>query len=177
MAMSNQSINSSVIKICTINICGMSSKSQFVLDKYVYDSDLDAIAVQETATDDIEALSLSNMTMITDSNQATNKGAALYVKDKHCLTKLEEISKNYNNLDSCWGLVVINGTRYILGNVYMKLESISGISHVISMLDRAQQLSSRLKAKGVILIGDMNARHQSWGDSTSNQYGKSYSKT
>ena len=172
MAMSNQSINSSVIKICTINICGMSSKSQFVLDKYVYDSDLDAIAVQETGTDDIEALSLSNMTMITDSNHATNRGAALYVKDKHSLTKLEEISKNYNNLDSCWGLVVINGTRYILGNVYMKLESISGISHVISMLDRAQQLSSRLKAKGVILIGDMNARHQSWGDSTSNQYGK-----
>ena len=172
MAMSKESNNSSAIKICTINICGLSSRSRFVLDKYVYDNDFDAVAVQETGSDDIESILLSNMTTVTDSNHATNRGAALYVKDQHSITKLEEISQNFNSLDSCWGLTVINGTRYILGNVYVNLEAISGISHILSMLDRAQRLSSKLKAKGVILIGDMNARHQSWGDSTSNEYGK-----
>ena len=172
MAISKKTNNSSVTKICTINICGLSSRSRFVLDKYVHDNDFDAVAVQETGTDDIESISLSNMTTLTDSNCAINRGAALYVKDQHSIAKLEEISQNFNSLDSCWGLTVINGTKYILGNVYVKLESIMGISHVISMLDRAQQLSSKIKAKGVILIGDMNARHQSWGDSTSNDYGK-----
>ena len=172
MAMSKENNNSSAIKICTINICGLSSRSRFVLDKYVYDSDFDVVAVQETGSDDIESILLSNMTTVTDSNHATNRGAALYVKDQHSITKLEEISQNFNSLDSCWGLTVINGTRYILGNVYVNLEAISGVSHILSMLDRAQRLSSKLKAKGVILIGDMNARHQSWGDSTSNEYGK-----
>ena len=40
------------------------------------------------------------------------------------------------------------------------------------MLHKAQELNTKLKSKGVILIGDLNARHPMWGDSSSNEYGK-----
>ena len=172
MAMSNHKNKRNEIKICTINICGLSEKSRFVLDKYVDDNKFNAVAVQETGNHNIDSISLSNMQVITDPNNASNKGSALYIKETHTITNLPELSTKYKNVDSCWGLVVINGTRYIMGNVYVKLNAITGISDVISMLNKAHQLNSKLKSKGVILIGDMNARHPSWGDSTMNAYGK-----
>jgi hypothetical protein len=67
---------------------------------------------------------------------------------------------------------VINNARYIVGNVYVKLGDVKGISNIIEMLHKAQEMNTKLKSKGVILIGDLNARHPMWGDSSSNEYGK-----
>ena len=172
MAPQTRKNSSNEIKLCTINICGVSTRSRFVLDKYVNDSKYDAVAIQETGSDDIETITLSNMSVITDLNKAKNKGAALYVNDQHSITKLEQISQKFTNIDACWGLAVLNGTRFVIGSVYVRLNAITGVTDILSMLDKAQQLSTKLKSKGVILLGDMNARHQSWGDSTSNDYGK-----
>ena len=171
MASSTRKRDRSEIKICSINICGMSNRSKFMLDKYANDEKFDAVAVQETGNDKTDDISLSNMDTITDSNLAVNRGAALFVKDNHSITKLEEISKDFCSIDSCWGLFITKGARYIIGTVYVKLAALKGISDVISMLSRAQELATKLKAKGVILLGDMNARHPSWGDSISNEYG------
>lgn len=67
---------------------------------------------------------------------------------------------------------MINNARYIVGNVYVKLGDVKGISNIIEMLHKAQEMNTKLKSKGVILIGDLNARHPMWGDSSSNEYGK-----
>ena len=39
------------------------------------------------------------------------------------------------------------------------------------MLEEAEKVSKKMKATGVILAGDYNARHPAWGDTTHNQYG------
>ena len=160
------------IKICSINICGVSERSRIPLDKYVYDEQYDLVALQETGSVNMNKISLTNMSTITDSNEARNKGVALYAQNKHSITKLEQISKNFKNIDSCWSLTVMNNERFIVGNVYIKLGDVNGISNIIDMLHKAQDMNSKLKSKGVILIGDLNARHPMWGDSTSNEYGK-----
>ena len=80
MAMSNHKNKRNEIKICTINICGLSEKSRFVLDKYVDDNKFNAVAVQETGNHNIDSISLSNMQVITDPNNASNKGSALYIR-------------------------------------------------------------------------------------------------
>ena len=150
----------------------MSDRSKISLDQFVDKENYDFVAIQETGTIDQTKLSLSNMTAITDSNKAQNKGAALLARNKHSITKLDKISENYNNIDSVWGLAVSNNSRYIVGSVYAKLGEVECISDIISMLEKAQQMKAQLKAKGVILMGDLNARHQLWGDSTSNSYGR-----
>ena len=172
MAPKNNKMNRQKIKICSINIDGLGEKSRFSLDKYQYDEDFDVIAVQETRKDNADAIPLCNMSTIIDSNLAINSGAALYVHTRHNITKIEEISRNCKNIDSCWGLVVLNGARFILGSVYVKRGVKTGISDVISMLDIAHHLCSKLKAKGVILLGDFNARNQIWGDHTSDENGR-----
>ena len=167
-----QSKQSTIIKACSINIGGYSTRSQFVLNKYVDEENMDFLAMQETLSADITKLELHNMNVFCDTNNAKNRGAALYINNKHSLTKLESISKLSKQIDSCWGLAVIHNKRIIIGSIYVKHNYKTAIDDVMKMLQAAQDKQKQLKASGIILTGDLNARHQSWGDRENNYYGK-----
>lgn len=160
------------LNVATINICGLSQRSKMVLNQYAYTENLDALAVQETDTNLKENLELDNMYGIFDTNNAANKGAALYINNKHSITKLECISKKSKNLDSCWGLLYAYKRRYIIGSIYVKLNHKPAIGEVMKMLRVAETKKVELKASGIILLGDFNARHIFWGDKQINYYGK-----
>ena len=74
------------ISLCTINICGLSARSKFMIENYAHSQKLDIISIQETCTNNIEKLKLDNMVMISDTNQARNRGVALYVKSGYTCT-------------------------------------------------------------------------------------------
>ena len=167
----NRRVSKNNIKLGTLNICGLSTRSKFALNKFIDDEQLDILALQETETADLVKLELNNMSVICDTNKAGNKGSALYISNKYSITKLDSISKLSRNIDSCWGLVVINNRRYIIGSVYAKLKYKPAIKEILSMLKAAHDKQAELKATGVILKGDFNARHLSWGDSLNNEYG------
>ena len=49
--MAHDALNSgNFLTICSINICGLSDRSQFMLNKYIEDNNIDILAVQETET-------------------------------------------------------------------------------------------------------------------------------
>ena len=158
-------------KFCCINISGMSEKSRLLLDKYNDEEGFHLIFTQETLKVCKEKLNLTNMRVVTDTNQAKNRGAALYVRNNISLTELPELSKLSRNIDSAWVLVVFNNTRYIIGSVYVKRNCNSAIADVVKMLNEAEQLTKTHKASGVILAGDFNARHSLWGNAVHNSYG------
>ena len=160
------------MKICSINIGGFSEKSRFLIDKYTNDEDFDIVTVQETCTTDKDKLKVHNMTSYCDSNQAKNRGATIFVKNEIPCSKIPEISNITNNLDSVWILVVVGGKRYIVGNVYINHHYDNAIVDVIKMLDQANSSCRKMKALGVILCGDFNARHTFWNDSTCNKNGR-----
>ena len=160
-----------LIKLCSINISGFSKRSKLTLDKYVESEGFDIVTVQETGTCDRTKLKLSNMNCITDRNNARNRGSVLYLKDKYSLAALDQISAISKDIDSSWGLVIINNSRYIVGTVYCKLNYDPAVDEIIAMLNKAKSISKQLKVKGTILMGDMNARHELWGDNTNNKYG------
>lgn len=176
--MGDQTPNSSnppnlTLKLCTINICGLSNRSRFVMNRYIDEEKIDILAIQETGSSDTLKLELDNMSCICDTNNAGNKGAALYVNNKYSIAKIDSLSKLSKNIDSCWGLVVIQNKRYLIGNVYVKLDYKPAINEVLRMLNAARQRQTELKASGIILKGDFNARHCAWGDTNNNEYGKS----
>ena len=166
-----------IIKSCTINIGGWSERSKFMLNKYTNTEDFDFLCVQETLTDDLSSLELQNMSVISDTNKAANRGVALYVSDRHSITKLNTISEISKNIDSCWGLVVIAKKRYIIGNVYAKRNYKSAMNDIFNMLEAAQQMQTKHKAMGIILSGDFNARHFTWGDKTIDYNGRQLADT
>ena len=80
------------IKLCTVNICGMSERSKFALNKYIEDEQIDLLAVQEIDTTDQVKLELINRSVICDTNKAANKGAALYIRPLFFATLFEMFS-------------------------------------------------------------------------------------
>ena len=74
---SGNTVLSSIVNMCSINICGMSDHSRFVLDKFCYDKSIDILAVQESTTVDVSNLDLKFMTHTSDANNSMNKGAML----------------------------------------------------------------------------------------------------
>ena len=168
----NKSKDTVNIKACSINISGQSENSRILLDKYRYDEDFDLVFVQETLSSDNEKLNLTGMTTFSDNNNAKNRGVATYVKNEHSSSEIREISTITDKIDAVWVLTVIGGKRYIVGNVYAKNNYKNAISEILAMLDKAESLCKKLKALGVILCGDFNARHTFWKDSVDGQYGK-----
>ena len=160
------------VKICSINVCGLSARSRLMLDKYNNLDNFDILNVQETGSVVEEKLKLTNMNVITDSNSSINRGTATYVKTDTPFTKISEISNLTKEIDSTWCLAVIDNKRFIIGNVYVKLNYQHAIADVIQMLKAAQAKAKQLKAYSIILTGDFNARHFLWGDEVSNEYGK-----
>ena len=152
-----------VLKIGSINIWGLSSRSNFCLNKYVEDEGLDILTLQELNGPIGEFnpanLVIENMSHITDTNHAANKGTAIYVSNKFSLTKLDTISKLSKNIDTSWGLVVAEGKKIIIASVYVKLNYEPGIAEVLNMLKEAERMQNKLKAHGIVLTGDFNARH------------------
>ena len=166
----NDSSGSSTLRLGTINICGLSNRSKFTLNKFNDEKGIDLLSVLETGSTDIKKIELDNMDVITDANNAANKGAALYVNNNFSVTKISSIASNF--LDSCWGLVYAYNKRIIVGSIYVKLNTKNAIAEVMKMLKAAQQKQTQLKATGIVLTGDFNARHVSWGDTVCNGYGQ-----
>ena len=161
-----------LLKVCSINICGLSDKSRFLLDNYAHENSHAVLMVQETLSTDLNNISLTNMKVITDDNNAANRGAALYVNKKFTITKLKEINQISKNIDSSWGLGVINNKRYILGSIYVKLGYNNAITDVLAMLNKAYSLMKHHKAVAIILSGDFNAKHTTWGNQANDSYGR-----
>ena len=161
------------LNICSINICGMSDRSRFALDRYCHDMSLDILALQESGTVDKSNLDLTFMSHISDTNDGANKGAMLYVNNnKLSVTNIPEISKKSKEIDSAWGLVCGKGFRYIVGSVYLKLSYNNAVKDLLLLLKESKVMCHKFGAKGVLLLGDFNARHQLWGDESNNKYGK-----
>lgn len=158
------------IKICTLNIGGFSPGSLLCLDKYCDEEKFDLLKIQETGKR--EDVNLCNMTHIRDDNKAKNRGTMVYTKNEHSLTKLKSLNSLSKQIDTTWGMAIMHNKRYIVGSVYLKHGYIHGIKELNIMLKEAYELQTKLKASGVIVSGDFNARHTAWGDRLSDTYGK-----
>lgn len=172
--MNNQTSNAMAMdyaRLCTINICGLSQRSNMMLSKFVQDSRITIIGIQETGSNK-QWKHLNNMKTFEDTNNQYNKGCAIMVRNGVMFTQLPDISKLSQHIDSVWGLVVLNGAKFIVGNVYLKLDHIAGVTDFLKMLNMAHDAYIQHRCRGVIVMGDFNARHSIWNDTTINKYGK-----
>ena len=149
------------IRLCSINICGLSQRSQHVLDYYTDREQLDLVAVQESGKNN---LYLTNMITVTDLNKGANRGCALFVRNCYSVTSLDSISEMSRNIDTVWALCVFNNRRIIVGTAYLKLGYVNGVKELISMIDKAKTMSSTLRAYGIIVLGDIRTADIHYGE-------------
>ena len=168
----NSSKNNEDVIIGSININGISNRNHLLLDNYVNKQKIKILAVQESLSYDTEKIKLTNMKSITDSNKSKNRGAVLYIHKTIQSTNLDDISKISKNIDSAWAMVVIASKRYIVGSIYVNDRYAHAMEDALRMLNAAEQMKIKLKAAGIILMGDFNARHTLWGDKLIDAHGK-----
>ena len=108
------------IKICSINVNGISKRNHLLLDKYTEENSIKILAVQENLSCEKEKIKLTNTKTITDTNRSKNRGAVLYyVHNSIPSTNLVEISRLSKQIDSAWSLVVLENKRFIIRSIYM----------------------------------------------------------
>ena len=123
------------LKICTVNIGGFSPNSIMCLDKYNDENKFDIIKVQETGIrHDVD---LCNMKYIKDDNKARGRVTMIYVKNDHSITKLKSLNQLSEQIDTTWGLAIIQGKRYIVASVYLKHKYIQGLKDLNNILKQA----------------------------------------
>ena len=83
----NDSDTSILGKLCTINICGLSQRSNMMLDKFSNDNNILLMGVQETGSGK-QWKTLTNMKTFEDTNNQVNKGCAMMVKKDAMFTEL-----------------------------------------------------------------------------------------
>lgn len=150
----------------------MSDRSQFALNKFIYDKGVDILAIQESYTVNKDNRDLQFMNIISDANSSQNRGAMLCVNQRKLqVIPLPQLSRLSSNIDTAWGLVCGKSFRYIIGSVYLKLNYKNAVNDLMKMLNEAKCIASKMKAKGVITLGDFNARNRLW-DVQENTYGK-----
>ena len=161
---------------CSINICGLSERSKFMLNHFIDAKKIVSLVVQETGTDDMKKLELLNIQCYKDTNSSLNRGAALYISQTLKAFPVPEIGMHSNQIDSAWALVELGSIKVIIGSLYVKLNYIHAIQEAYNLIFKANELCSKLHADGVIALGDFNARHHLWGDHQINSYGQQLTK-
>ena len=105
--------------VCTINICELSERSKFMLNQCIDIKKFSLIAVQETNTNDTKKLKLNNMICCSDSNNATNRGAASHVYVNMKFLTSPEVSSSSQLFDSARVVAEIRNKRVIVGSLYV----------------------------------------------------------
>ena len=118
-----------------------------------------------------EKANICNIAVYQDTNEQQNKGCAILVKNGLSFTQLVEITEQSKSIDTVWGVLEWDGNRLLFGTTYLKLGYEKGVMEFLKMLKCAEKRAKIHGCKGIITIGDFNARHTSWDEKT-NTYAK-----
>ena len=159
------------LNICQVNICNLSPNSQMALEKYIWDKDIDIVAIQETKM--TVAPNLKNYYTYSSPSRGqsgTEGGAALYVsKSIPNQTRLSQFESDACNI--IWVLATVGNKKIIFGTAYIQPENIEHLKILIEQTKRVSLYAKSHKLDGVGLWGDFNARDVTWNDTTSNKHG------
>ena len=160
--------NKNYANILQLNVTGMSSAKQVLLNKYIDDAGADFIALNETKKELPEDFFINHRTF---SQQQTHNqgGVSLSLpKETSCFEIHDLQSKNF---DSVWCAVNFYNLSFRLAAAYIPPIADTKMKEFLSTLDEAKSYAKLNNMKGVLFVGDPNARNLLWGDIRNNTSG------
>ena len=160
--------NKNYANILQLNVTGMSSAKQVLLNKYIDDAGADFIALNETKKELPEDFFINHRTF---SQQQTHNqgGVSLSLpKETSCFEIHDLQSKNF---DSVWCAVNFHNQSFLLATAYIPPIADTKMKECLSTLDKARSYAKLNNMKGVLFVGDLNARNLLWGDIRNNSSG------
>ena len=157
------------VKLCQINICGLSDRSKVCLEKYAFDNNADFLFVSETKLK--SDVVFQNYTQFFKHNRADQPqgGVAIYMKSSYQGDRQSYLESD--EIDAVFIVAKFNRKRYLLCSVYIPPQKSALLKKFLDIAKKAILEAHNLKCEGILIVGDLNARHQNWGDTTNNQHG------
>lgn len=159
------------VKICQLNINGMSKNTIMALERYIWSQKLDIVCLSETKIGELPLHAFPDMKCILKPNAANSRhrGVAMIVKNNIQFTRYTELEPP--TADMLVSITKIGGHRYFICSVYSPPKENDKLLEILDATSNIMKQMSALKVDGLILIGDLNARHETWGDHTQNTAG------
>ena len=161
-----------MVKIAQINICGLSDRSKLCLDKYIDEQKADLIFLSETKSDHNNH-SFANCVYTGRANKSNpNQKGGVGIISHNSLTIDRQSHLEKDSIDAIFATITIGHTRLLCCSVYIGPNAFQDLKTFLGMTEQAYSQLDKIKCSGMMIIGDLNSRHSSWGDTTDNKFGK-----
>ena len=82
------------------------------------------------------------------------------------------ISSKVTDFDNIWLITAIGGYKVLVITCYIRPDDFMYIEQFTKMIMDAEEFVETHQLDGIIFMGDLNARHETWGDSVTNRNGR-----
>ena len=76
------------------------------------------------------------------------------------------------DFDNIWLITAIGGYKVLVITCYILPDDFMYIEQFTKMIMDAEEFVETHQLDGIIFLGDLNARHETWGDSVTNRNGR-----
>ena len=154
-----------------INICGLAHRTSLCLDQYINTQNADLVFLSETKSQS-HSIVTNFYCHLKPNMQSPSRagGVAILVNNKHVSDRMQVLE--YNDVDAMFVVVTLFGTRLLLCSVYIPPNSSDTLQRFFDIISRANLELKSLKCQGLVIIGDLNARHSDWGNQVDNIAGQ-----
>ena len=160
--------NKNSITALQLNPTGLSNAKQLLLNKYLEDQKPDFVALNETKKQIPENFFTNYRTFSRCIGQ-NQRGVSLSVpKDTSCFEIKELENKKF---DSIWCAVQYHKQPILVATAYIPPGEVNIMEEFIITFESAIDFAKANNMKGVLFVGDLNARSTLWGDSLTNNSG------
>ena len=151
-----------------LNVCGFSNHSRLALTQYFDQCSPRIVALNETKQD-LKIDSFTNYRTESAIRQNKSEGVAILIHNSLNYTR---ISSKMTDFDNIWLITAIGGYKVLVITCYIRPDDFMYIEQITKMIMDAEECVETHQLDGFIFMGDLNARHETWGDSVTNRNGK-----
>ena len=159
------------LHLCQVNVSGLSQKSKIAIDRFNYKYKVDILALQETLLDNSKS-NLRSFHYLDTFSINNDRGVSISVAPRMGPQQIHDLQDSH--CDALWVSVKVNSTVLMIGNIYVNLSATSpnNLSACLRNIQNAFDYCNKYSIKDILIVGDFNSRHISWGDTISNNNGK-----
>ena len=159
------------LHLCQVNVSGLSQKSKIAIDRFNYKYKVDILALQETLLNNSKS-NLRSFHYLDTFSINNDRGVSISVAPRMGPQQIHDLQDSH--CDALWVSVKVNSTVLMIGNIYVNLSATSpnNLSACLRNIQNAFDYCNKYSIKDILIVGDFNSRHISWGDTISNNNGK-----
>ena len=151
-----------------LSVGGVAEHSKLTFNIYLETHTLTICCLNQTKTQLDKDFAANYFTEST-CRGVRSDGVAIIISKDLCYTRLNELE--LKDFESIWILTVVAALKITIGTAYLKPNETAVMEKFIKQREKVVNFYQQHNLDGLLLLGECNARHCFWADSTCNPNG------